>query len=67
MDVNQALLDKKPGELTQSQLFERIVYKIKRKYGFQITDAEAREAARNLIGFTQTLLELSANSGNVGS
>ena len=65
MEINQSLLDRPAKELTQSQLFERIVYKIKRKYAFQITDAEAHEAARNLIGFTKTLIELNANGGNV--
>jgi len=65
MEFNQSLLSKKADELTQAQLFERIVYKIKRKYNFQITDAEAHAAARNMIGFAQTLLELNANSGNV--
>lgn len=65
MPIDQDILERKASELTQSQLFERIVYKIKRKYGFQISDAEAREAARNMIGFAQTLLELSAHNGNV--
>ncbi len=65
MEINQALLDRKASELNQAELFERIVYKIKRKYNFQISDAEAHAAARNLIGFTQTLLEISADKGNV--
>ncbi len=65
MPIDQDILERKASELTQSQLFERIVYKIKRKYDFKITDAEAREAARNLIGFTQTLVELSGRDGNV--
>jgi hypothetical protein len=65
MEFNQTLLDKKAEQLTQPELFERIVYKIKRKYNFQITDAEAHAAARTMIGFTQTLLELSSDNGNV--
>ncbi len=65
MEFNQALLNKKATELTQPELLERIVYKIKRKYNFQITDAEAHAAARTLIGFAQTLLELDARPGNV--
>jgi len=65
MPVDQDILERKPDELTQTELFERIVYKIRRKYGFQISEMEAIAAARNLIGFTQTLLELSKHSGNV--
>ena len=67
MPINQDILDKKASELKDSELFERIVYKIRQKYGFQISEAEAHAAARNLIGYTQTLLELSANSGKVKS
>ena len=59
-----SLLDRKASELTQAELFERIVYKIKRKYNFQIADADAKTAARAMIGFTQTLLELNAKKGN---
>jgi uncharacterized protein YfkK (UPF0435 family) len=65
MPVDQDILERKADELTQTELFERIVYKIRRKYDFQISEMEAIAAARNLIGFTQTLLELSKHSGNV--
>ncbi len=65
MELDQSLLDRKPDELTQTELFARIVYKIRRKYDFQISEMEAIAAARNLIGFTQTLLELGKHSGNV--
>lgn len=67
MELDQSLLDRKPDELTQTELFARIVYKIRRKYDFQISEMEAIAAARNLIGFTQTLLELGKHSGNVES
>ena len=65
MEFNQALLNKKISDMTQAELLERIVYKIKRKYNFQITDDEAHAAARAMIGFAQTLLELNADRGNV--
>jgi len=65
MAIDQTLLDRKADELTQTELFTRIVYKIGRKYDFRISEMEAIAAARNLIGFTQTLLELSKHSGNV--
>lgn len=65
MPVDQDILERKADELTQTELFARIVYKIRRKYDFQISEMEAIAAARNLIGFTQTLLELSKHSGNV--
>ena len=65
MAIDQPLLERKADELTQTELFERIVYKLRRKYDFQISEMEAIAAARNLIGFTQTLLELGKHSGNV--
>jgi uncharacterized protein YfkK (UPF0435 family) len=65
MDDNQPLLDRKASELTQTELFARIVYKIRRKYDFQISEMEAIAAARNLIGFTQTLLEIGKHNGSV--
>ncbi len=65
MALDESLLERKADELTQPELFERIVYKIRRKYDFQISEMEAIAAARNLIGFTQTLLELSKQGGNV--
>lgn len=65
MPITEDMLDRPADELTQTELFERIVYKIRRKYGFQISEMEAIAAARNIIGFTQTLLELSKRGGNV--
>ena len=65
MDDNQPLLDRKTSELTQTELFARIVYKIRRKYDFQISEMEAIAAARNLIGFTQTLLEIGKHNVSV--
>ncbi len=65
MDDNQPFLDRKTSELTQTELFARIVYKIRRKYDFQISEMEAIAAARNLIGFTQTLLEIGKHNGSV--
>ena len=67
MEADKSLMDRKASELTQAELFERIVYKIRRKYDFQISEMDAIAAARNLIGFTQTLLEISKHSGNVES
>ena len=51
-------MDKKPGELTQEQLYERIVYKIRKKYNGAISTDESHAAARNAVGFTQTLIEI---------
>lgn len=65
MLIDDNILHRNASELTQAQLFERIVYKIKRKYNFQITDDEAHAAARTMIGFAQTLLDLNADKGNV--
>jgi hypothetical protein len=53
-------MHKKASELTQEQLYERILYKILKKYHGDISMDEAHAAARNLIGYARTLLELDA-------
>ena len=53
-------MHKKASELTQEQLYERILYKIRKKYNGTISIDEAHAAARTMIGFTRTLLELDA-------
>jgi len=53
-----AFMGKKVADITQEQLFERIAYKIWRKYNGAISRAEAYEAARNLTGFAKALVEI---------
>ena len=64
MTISPDILEKDVCTLSDQELFERIVYKIKKKYSFQISDADARAAARNLTGFYQTLLDLKHQSGH---
>lgn len=56
--LEPVFINKKAEEITREQLFERIAYKIWRKYGGAISKAEAYEAARNLTGFYKTLMEI---------
>jgi uncharacterized protein (DUF2384 family) len=42
------LMNKKGSELTQEQLYERIVYKIRKKYNGAISMDEAHAAARTM-------------------
>jgi len=53
-------MNKKISELTHEQLYERVLYKIWRKYNGAISIDEAYAAARTMIDYTRTLLELDA-------
>jgi hypothetical protein len=65
--ISQDILEKDVCTLSDQELFERMVYKIRKKYDFQISDADARAAARNLAGFYQALLDLKQQSGHGNS
>jgi hypothetical protein len=43
---------------TADELYQDVVYQIQRMYNFQLTDTEAHEAARNVLGFFQTVIEI---------
>lgn len=51
-------LNTKPSGRNKHEIYEGIVERIKEKYGGNISDVEAHEAARNLIGFTEVALEV---------
>lgn len=57
-DIKPDILTRDASELSNTELFERIAYKIRRKYDEEMSEAEACEAARNLIGFHETLVEI---------
>lgn len=53
-----------PDGRSQAELFEGIVKDIKKQYDGNISEPEAREAARNLIGFVKTILEINHRQAN---
>lgn len=44
-------------ELTQEELFDNIVQRIRNMYDYELSDVEAHTAARNLIEFVRILLK----------
>jgi hypothetical protein len=56
-DISE-ILTRPAAALSDAELFGRIAYKIRRKYAFEITEAQACEAARNLLGFHKTLVDM---------
>lgn len=58
----EALKTKSSGR-NQHEIYTGIVERIKEKYGGNITDVEANEAARNLIGFVETAMEVQKQQG----
>jgi hypothetical protein len=70
---NGALMESKNGKLTNFEptetfdpsinYYEEIVQEMRNLYKGNISDQEADEAARNLIGFCKTLLEIDAALG----
>lgn len=56
-DISE-ILTRPAAALSDAELFGRIAYKIRRMYNFQISEAEACEATRNLIGFHKTLVDI---------
>ncbi len=51
-------MDRDACTLSDRELFDRIAWRIRRQYQFAISDADARAAARNLLGFCQTLVDI---------
>lgn len=51
-------LNTKPSGRNKHEIYEGIVARIKEKYDGNISDVEAHEAARNLIGFVETAMEV---------
>ncbi|BFD45505.1 MAG: hypothetical protein DMENIID0002_01510 [Rickettsia endosymbiont of Sergentomyia squamirostris] len=47
---------KECNERTKEEIYASIVFRIKVMYHNKITDSEAHEAARNLIGFCQEII-----------
>ncbi|WP_341759793.1 hypothetical protein [Candidatus Tisiphia endosymbiont of Ptychoptera albimana] len=47
---------KECNERTKEEIYASIVFRIKVMYHNKITDQEAHEAARNLIGFCQEII-----------
>jgi hypothetical protein len=41
-----------------SEIYDSLVSNIQKKYNNQLTDKEAHEAARNLLGFCQKVIEI---------
>ncbi len=60
-----AFMHKGTDELSQEQLFERIAYKVWKKYDGTISKNNAFEAARNVTGFFKTLLEIETENSRV--
>lgn len=51
-------LKAKPDGRSKQEIYDGIVNKIKEDYKGEITDVEAHEAAKNLIGFVTEILEI---------
>lgn len=47
-----------PSGRSQDETYNEIVEMVKKRYGGNISDVEAHEAARNLIGFTEVAMEV---------
>ena len=50
-----------PSGCSQEETYNEIVAMIKRQYDGKISDTEAHEAARNLIGFVEVAMEVHQN------
>ena len=55
------LLAMPPSGRSQEETYNEIVSMVKRRYDGKISDAEAHEAARNLIGFVEVAMEIYQN------
>ena len=53
-------LQAEPDGRSKQEIYEGIVKKIKQEYKGEITDVEAHEAAKNLIGFVTEILDVHA-------
>ncbi|MEM8832913.1 MAG: hypothetical protein AAGB32_00070 [Pseudomonadota bacterium] len=57
MTYRQAL-EAPPSKKSQDETYNEIVEMVKKRYDGNISDVEAHEAARNLIGFTKVAMEV---------
>jgi hypothetical protein len=53
-------LNAEPDGRSKQEIYDGIVEKIKQEYNGDITDIEAHEAAKNLIGFVKEILDINA-------
>lgn len=54
--MQEVNLQTDPETLGRDELYERIMYRVRRMYNFEISERQAHEATRNLIGFCEAAI-----------